>query len=175
MVSITKGAIMSKGIIEGSGSYPWPLLDVHTPTMQQIMQELDDPGNQYRLGGKWPLDLDPEEADGRRVDCSGFVRWLLYQSSPENNRVIIPDGSVVQHDWIKDKGFKKSTIAAGRRQDGFLRIAFLPPGGGIGHVVLILDGRTLESAGGTGPDSRVWDGLGWQRRAFVYVLASPDL
>ena len=164
-----------KNLILSSPGFGWPVFDVDLKKLVAIHKELDDPGNQYKLGGKWPLALDPDQAEGRRVDCSGYVRWLLYHASPEDKRLVIPDGSVVQRDWIEAQGFKVSTVDAGKRLDGYLRMAFLPPGGGVGHVSLILDGRTLESWGGAGPDSRAWDGLGWQARTVVYVVALPDV
>src|SRR5262249_40401750 len=85
-----------------------------------------------------------------------------------------PDGSVVQHDWIREHGFEKSSIADGKLNDDVVRIAFLRPqdtAHGIGHVVLISRAKTLESHGGVGPDSRAWTGGDWQAKAFVYVLA----
>jgi hypothetical protein len=126
----------------------------------------------YGLGSKPPFHGAIPGRDFRRVDCSGFVREAIRLST--NPSVPFPDGSVVQHDWVRGHGFEKSTIAAGGESDGVVRIAFLRPQDSphhIGHVVLIADGRTLESHGGVGPDSRPWDGRDWQAKAFVYVLA----
>lgn len=80
----------------------------------------------------------------------------------------------MQHDWIREHGFEKATIADGKLNDDVVRIAFLRPQDSpqrIGHVVLISRGKTLESHGGVGPNTRPWDGLDWQAKAFVYVLA----
>jgi hypothetical protein len=70
-------------------------------------------------------------------------------------------------------------IGLRRQEDGFkhddlVRIAFLRPqdtASRIGHVLLVHAGVSMESHGGTGPDSRPWTGTGWQAKTFVYVLA----
>jgi hypothetical protein len=126
----------------------------------------------YGLGKKVPSLNAVPGRDFTQVDCSGFIREAIrLATSPP---VPFPDGSVVQHDWIRARGFKLSTIAEGKNDDGVVRIAFLRPQDSaqrIGHVVLISGGMTIESHGGVGPDSRVWNGASWQAKAFVYVLA----
>ena len=124
----------------------------------------------YGLGKKVPFHGAVPGRDFTQVDCSGFVREAIRLATNQP----FPDGSVVQHDWIRAHGFEKSTIPAGADSDGAVRIAFLRPqdaASHIGHVVLIASGWTLESHGGVGPDSREWDGQGWQAKAFVYVLS----
>jgi hypothetical protein len=126
----------------------------------------------YGLGKKVPFLGAVPGRDFTQVDCSGFIREAIRLST--NPPTPFPDGSVVQHDWIKAHGFAKSTVAGGMQNDGMMRIAFLRPQdvpSGIGHVVLIVGGQTLESHGGTGPDSRQWTGKGWQAKTFVYDLA----
>ena len=105
------------------------------------------------------------------VDCSGFVREAIRLAT--GPPAPFPDGSVVQHDWVRNKGFQRATTADGGLSDDHVRIAFLRPQdvpSRIGHVVLLSGGRTIESHGGVGPDSRAWTGQGWQAKAFVYVL-----
>jgi len=126
----------------------------------------------YGLGKKVPFLSAVPGRDFTRVDCSGFVREAIRRST--NPMLRFPDGSVVQHDWVRDRGLERSTIADGMRSDGLVRLAFLRPQDspqGIGHVVLIIDGWTLESHGGVGPNTREWKGEGWQAKAYVYVLA----
>jgi subtilisin family serine protease len=126
----------------------------------------------YGLGMKVPFHGAIPGRDFTQVDCSGFVREAIRLAT--NPSAPFPDGSVVQHDWVRAHGFEKSTVAAGAASDGAIRIAFLRPqdaASHVGHVVLIADGRTLESHSHVGPDSRKWDGQGWQAKAFVYVLA----
>lgn len=126
----------------------------------------------YGLGKKVPFLGAVPGKDFTRVDCSGFVREAIRLST--NPAAPFPDGSVVQHDWIRDHGFEKATIADGLLNDDVVRVAFLRPQDsrhGIGHVALISRAKTLESHGGVGPDARRWDGSDWQAKAFVYVLA----
>ncbi len=127
----------------------------------------------YGLGNKIrSLDAVPGR-DFKRVDCSGFVKQLVRLSTVPSLR--FPDGSVNQHQWVRSHAYEKSSVADGKAQDGVVRIAFLRPQDAgprkIGHVALVVDGRTLESHGGVGPDSRSWTGTGWQAKAFVYVFA----
>jgi lysozyme family protein len=133
------------------------------------------PRVEYGLGAK----ISPHGAkpgkDFTRVDCSGFVRETVWRAtSPGMN---FPDGSVQQHDWIIAQKFQRSTQSDATLQDGKVRIAFLrrqeaPGPKHVGHVALVHNGRTLESHGSVGPDSRDWDITGWQAKAFVYVLAN---
>lgn len=126
----------------------------------------------YGLGAKIPSDASAPGRDFRKVDCSGFVRSAIRRST--DPKVKFPDGSVVQHDWVKAQGFPRGTVDDGKLMDGKIRIAFLSPQDSpsrIGHVVLIRNGRTAESHSGVGPNSRAFDGTGWQRKARVYLLA----
>jgi hypothetical protein len=133
--------------------------------------ETSDPRVRYKLGGK----CGPGQVPGRdfqAIDCSGFVREAVRRATNLGNK--FPDGSVVQHDWVKARGFDSGETSEGSKQDGTVRIAFLSPGavGPIGHVTLVWDGKTLESHGGVGPDSRPWTNTGWQAATAMYVLRS---
>jgi hypothetical protein len=126
----------------------------------------------YGLGKKVPFLGAVPGRDFTQVDCSGFVREAIRLST--DPPAPFPDGSVVQHDWVRAHGFEKSTVSAGVENDGAARIAFLRPQDSphrIGHVVLISGGMTLESHGGVGPDACEWTGKDWQAKTFVYVLA----
>jgi subtilisin family serine protease len=126
----------------------------------------------YGLGKKVPSLAAVPGRDFTRVDCSGFVREAVRLATTPT--LAFPDGSVVQHDWVIGHGFERSTVADATQDDGVVRIAFLRPqdsAQGIGHVVLISGGKTVESHGGVGPDSRVWDGANWQAKMSVYVFA----
>jgi hypothetical protein len=125
----------------------------------------------YGLGAKVPFPNAVPGKDFQKIDCSGFVREAIRRAEATN--IGFPDGSVVQHDWVRAHGFTTCDIASATAMDGLVRIAFLSPTDSpdnIGHVVLVYHGRTLESHGGTGPDSRPWTGAGWQAHASVYVL-----
>lgn len=125
----------------------------------------------YGLGSKVPHHGATPGVEFKAVDCSGFVRELIWHSTtPHFN---FPDGSVVQHSWIQDHGFAASSIEEAKSGDGAVRIAFLRQQDSpkkIGHVVIVHNGRTLESHGGVGPDSRAWTGESWQSKARVYLL-----
>ena len=107
-----------------------------------------------------------------RVDCSGFVREAIRLSTTPP-LTGFPDGSVVQHEWVIGRGYRPTSIDDAKNNDGKVRIAFLDPSdspSGIGHVALIYNGRTLESHGHVGPDSRAWTGQDWQGHTQVYML-----
>ena len=126
----------------------------------------------YGLGMKVPFLAAVPGRDFTQVDCSGFVREAVRLST--SPAAPFPDGSVVQHDWVRGQGFAAASVADGGKDDGLVRIAFLRPQDlplRIGHVVLISGGMTLESHGGGGPDSLRWTGSDWQAKASVYVLA----
>lgn len=134
----------------------------------------------YTLGAK-AEPLAQQASHIMALDCSGFVRWALYHASIDWNAVhpkeakdyyplVIPDGSVTQHDWCDTAGMPKGDFSDGNRVDGVLRIAFLTPkdGGGVGHVMLILNGYTLESHGHVGPDRRKWLSQPFMTKCTVY-------
>ncbi|HSE24195.1 MAG TPA: hypothetical protein VLB68_21185 [Pyrinomonadaceae bacterium] len=129
------------------------------------------PRVKYGLGAKISPHGATPGSGFKKVDCSGFVRETIWRATtPHFN---FPDGSVVQHDWIKDKGFERSTRDDAFLQDGKIRIVFLRPQDApshVGHVALVHNGTTLESHGSFGPNSREWTNTGWQAKAFVYLL-----
>lgn len=125
----------------------------------------------YALGAKVPFPGAIPGIDFHEIDCSGFVREAILRA--ELTPLGFPDGSVLQHDWVRLQGFAKVSVAAAQVNDNVVRIAFLRPQdtqSRIGHVVLIYNGRTLESCAGVGPTSKYWTGSGWQARAYVYSL-----
>jgi hypothetical protein len=125
----------------------------------------------YGLGAKVPFLGAVPGRDFQRVDCSGFVREAIRRSTQPT--AAFPDGSVVQHEWVRSRGYEHGAVADGAKTDKSVRIAFLSPQAspqGIGHVVLIYQGKTLESHGGVGPDSRPWTGTGWQSKVDMFVL-----
>jgi cell wall-associated NlpC family hydrolase len=143
-------------------------LDVDTAAMDAFLAACigSTPRVGYRLGAK----IGPGQVPGRdftAVDCSGFVRELMRRCTIVGAQ--FPDGSVIQHDWVKARGF----VPADEAKPGMVYLAFLSPAdtaSHIGHVVFVRDGRTIESHGGVGPDSRPWTRSGWQRQARLYVV-----
>ncbi|MFA5376460.1 MAG: hypothetical protein WC455_12010 [Dehalococcoidia bacterium] len=109
----------------------------------------------YRLGSKPNLYHLPPAF--KTSDCSGFVRWLLFQASHET--VKIAPGSWYQQEWCKAQGFKKVVYkdVAGL-MDSRLRIAFIDGvGSKVGHVWLVCNSMTIECYGGHGCGRRAWD------------------
>lgn len=130
-----------------------------------------NPRVKYGLGAKVSPHGAKPGTGFTKVDCSGFVRETIWRATaPHFN---FPDGSVVQHEFIRAKGYERSTRADALLEDGKVRIVFLRPqdtASHIGHVALVHNARTLESHGSVGPNSREWNNTGWQAKAFVYIL-----
>lgn len=164
---------LPKGVLPPSKTFSWNTIDLDVDLLHLLHGRVEQDGNQYGLGDKVDIDADSTEVRDSDVDCSGYVRWLIYRAT--KNQFDIKDGSYIQHDYVKELKFKISSVESAKAHDGVVRIAFLAPGkiGKIGHVALIHNGQTIESHGGTGPDSRVWDGARWQAYCDVYVLYVP--
>jgi hypothetical protein len=150
-----------------------PTMPIDIALAQQFLHACmtSNPRVTYGLGKKVPFHDAVPGRDFKKVDCSGFVREAIWRATDPH--VNFPDGSVVQHDWVKNKGFQRVSVADGGLNDNHVRIAFLRPqdvSSHIGHVLLLSGGRTLESHGGVGPDSRVWTDLSFRTKMFVYLL-----
>ena len=162
-------SILAPGVgLDTDTGYFWPVIDVDRERLLEAHRRCVQARVTYGLGAKAPS-LNASPGTGfRRIDCSGYVRWLIWQAGHK----VIVDGSVQQHDFVRASGFKASTVDAGSNDDDVIRIAFLSPlmGGGVGHVALIYRGLTVESHGGQGPNRRRWSELGWAKRSNVYVL-----
>jgi hypothetical protein len=121
-----------------------------------VYAHLRERGTRYRLGAKAPsLGCDTREIGA--IDCSGFVRYALAKASGQG--LILPDGSVNQHDWCRAQGLHQVDYNNLPEADSSrLFIAFIEPNP-VGHVWLETGGLTLESHGGSpgGPDRRAWD------------------
>ena len=129
--------------------------------LQELCQQMMDGHVSYGYGSKVPLDAEPSQI--KKIDCSGFSRWLIYQAT--DGLVTMVEGSDEQHAWCKkQKLTKQNYFQTAALSDGQLRIAFIPrvygEGGKVakaGHVWLVLDGQTIESHGGKGPSRRAWN------------------
>lgn len=162
----------SASILPPSEAFPYPTIDIDLPLLHLLHSRVVQPGNQYKLGGKVNrLTADSSIVGSMGIDCSGYVRWLLHRATHDS--LVIPDGSVNQGEYIENMGFKRSTVEACKREDGVLRIAQYHPQSGVGHICLVINGTTIESHGGTGPDSRPWTGEGWQGVCTVWCLTAP--
>lgn len=160
----------------GSAGYPFATLALDAAGVIQIHRELVGSVG-YKSGAKCAAGDRPENIDG-----AGYVGWLLCEATPAPLRPLIArdligrsSGQLTQ--WLRRCGFKRSSVDGGRLSDNALRVAITPAARnpltarlGFGHIVLIRNGRTIESHSGRGVNSREWTGTGWQARCAVYVL-----
>jgi len=148
---------------------------IDRPLLISISAQLERRGVKYEYGAKaddkqtnprstGQLSTPPDTID--EIDCSGFSRYILYQSAGWN----IPDGSQSQRDWCEKSTLVKLANYTDVNADvggDALYIAFIKPYtngcGSIGHVWFVykpgdgLDAETFESHGGVGVDSRRWN------------------
>jgi hypothetical protein len=134
------------------------LYQVNHSTFMDLVEALMKDGHiKYKLGAKPGLNTKPE--DIKSSDCSGFVRYLLYNAT--NGHMNFGGGgggTWWQNKWCVDQGLDIVDYSTAANSDSHLRVAFIHGGGGkIGHVWLILNGLTIESHGGKGANRRDWD------------------
>jgi len=108
----------------------------------------------YDFGSKPRLTMS--STDFKVSDCSGFVRKMVFYIT--GGLISIPQGSSLQNNFCKNQGFQSCLYSDCNQLDGKLRIAFMnrecsEPG----HVWLVLNGQTIECAGGKGACRRPWD------------------
>ena len=127
--------------------------------LETVFDHLRRRNCRYKFGAKAPS-LDADTEDCPFLDCSGFTRFAIAKASEQ--RVIIPDGSVAQHDWCDESDFRRLAhysdcgYAAHDPRRWFM--AFLEPHAGrAGHVWLVNAGKTRESCGSLGVASRPYD------------------
>lgn len=108
----------------------------------------------YKMGAKARTLSVPPTAI-YRIDCSGFFRWIVYNSTAP--RLLIPDGSWNQRAWCEDR-LPRVDYRRVYDDPGKLYAAFMNPLPGVaGHVWWVNDRETFESHGGIGVDSRPWN------------------
>lgn len=160
-----------KNLKPGTTDFPWPTIEFSALRASGFMRQCK--GIAYGYGSKAPFHGAVPHKDFTSIDCSGFVREMLWVATPADKRIDIVDGSFNQHRQIREAGFKVSSPDSAKARDGVLRIAFLNPEdgtNGVGHVALVLNGQTYESCGGFGVCRRTWTGKRWQAKCHVYVL-----
>jgi len=164
-------------VLPATPEYPWPHLDLDPEHLKELVALMA--GCKYKLGAKAPS-LDFQLASIKQIDCSGFVRLMIYKltmlSDPFSKGLVIPDGSFNQGEWFEKNNFKPSDTESCKLLDGKLRLLWMTPkqGGGVGHIAFVLNGVTYESYGGHGPGSRKFTGKSnFQKIAKVFVLALP--
>lgn len=145
------------GLVSPSADFPWPTLPVGRNRLRLYLEACEDACVGYHLGAKansFGQSLTAFPPRYSQIDCSGWVRAALAYAT--RGEVILPDGSVNQHDWCAGKGLKASTYRSLLLDDGVLRIAFIVPSAAhpVGHVFLCRGRKTMESWGGNGPGTR---------------------
>lgn len=109
----------------------------------------------YVWGEKAPsMTCDSSEIKG--IDCSGFSRYAICKAS--DGVTDIGDGSQQQMEWFEGNPnnateYRKAGLTKDRLFIAFIKAANGHPG----HVWFVLNGFTMESHGGVGVSSRVWD------------------
>ncbi len=128
-------------------------------------------GVRYKFGAKFDS-ISVEHPMGRRVDCSGYIRWLVLHGS--NGELLLPDGSVNQHAFILQQGFPMREYSkALLNASGAVYINFFRPTKILaGHVWLLHNGKTMESHFGKGINSRSGQLLARMgRKVYCYRLS----
>lgn len=136
----------------------------------------------YLLGAKAPS-LSVDSGDVDKIDCSGFSRLAISKASGGTWK--IPDGSQNQLAYFEDlaeKGVihklaKPSDVGlpAVAADENRVFIAFIKAKPGkVGHVWLIQGGKTMESHGGKGVNSRPWDTRSLAKAYAAFELPSTD-
>ncbi len=110
----------------------------------------------YLMGGK-AHDLMAVPLDVSEIDCSGFMRWLLYHAT--RGALLMPDGSCNEGEDLSQLGFKPTDPQNCALADGHVRVCIhiADDKDDTGHIWLVLNGITYESHGGVGVSSRAWN------------------
>ena len=110
----------------------------------------------YLMGGK-AHDLDIVPLDTGEIDCSGFMRWLLYHAT--RGALLMPDGSCNEGDDLAALGFKPTDPQNCALADGHVRVCIhiADEKDDTGHIWLAYLSRTMESHGGVGVSARDWN------------------
>ena len=115
----------------------------------------------YSLGAK--ADLHAKVGSFHHIDCSGFVRWAIFQAT--GGITDIGDGSYNQMQKLKGLGVEQCSyhdaVTQANPKKLFLAVMTPETGGGVGHVWAFTacgapKGKSLtcESHGGKGVDRR---------------------
>ncbi len=140
--------------------------------------------------------LSKSVSDIQQLDCSGFVEYVIYHGTTDN--VNLPSGSVTQRSKIaSDASHTVATYAKDAElRDDIVRIGFrktivkrdedgdiVRNASGnavkdqVGHVWLVINGRTYESTSkggrGKGPKSLKWDERTSDADHFYKLGAAP--
>ena len=149
---------------------PYKTIEIQRPALVHLIK-CSVGRARYRLGAKPKMEAIPGTPGFLVADCSGYVRWLLYNLGVRD----VPDGSWNQERWCITKKFKPTDYSNAGLRDDRLRIAFINAAAGkAGHIWLVINGQTIESCGGVGTTRRPWDTPVLKSKvAACYVLTDP--
>jgi hypothetical protein len=158
-----------------------PVAPVNLARLHALFRGLEQQKVRYLLGGKAEVGAgNPRAHQGLwsapaaidALDCSGAVRYLLFQAS--GGALLLPDGSQMQRAWCEEHAQSGALHQLAHYSDANrygtarrLFLAFIVPHchgcGPVGHVWLVARpdenaaAVTRESHGGVGIGSRRWD------------------
>ena len=145
-------------------------LKVNRNLLVELIKKTTDGHIKYKLGAK--ISLGADSSTIKAIDCSGYVRWLLYRISGHD----IGDGSWNQRRVIDEDGFQHCNYADCAKMDDKLRIAFINPSDGkAGHVWLVINGMTLESYSKNGPGRRPWNNRTLKTKVDYCFVLTDDM
>lgn len=106
----------------------------------------------YGLDKKFvPISIDTSEVD--ECDCSGLNQKMFWAGTG----IVIPAGSVTQHDWFVQHGYREVPLAEAIVDDtNQVYVFFKVPGANndpFGHTGFFFNRRALQSYGGHGVGS----------------------
>ena len=150
-----EGAVFKKLQVDGAPLPPKKIM-IDGEKLKTFMDDMLDGHVKYGLGKKAsPLTIEPAKI--KRIDCSGFVQYLLYTVT--RGTVKIKAGSWHQNKYFEDNRFEQVEYqTAAAKKDNVLRLGYFfgGGGGGIGHIWFVLNGETIESHGSKGANRRPW-------------------
>ncbi len=127
-------------------------LAIDRKKLDEFINAMMDGHCKYGFGDKAsPLTIAPAKV--KKIDCSGFVQYLLYTLTSGSLR--IHGGSWHQNKYFEDNRYEQVAYAtAASKHDSVLRLGYFS--GSPGHIWFIRNGMTIESSGGKGPNRRIW-------------------
>ena len=85
---------------------------INLTLLETVFTHMHIQGVSYKWGAKAPS-LDCDTSAIKRIDCSGFVRYAIARAT--HQQLVVPDGSVNQHDWCIEQQLPPAALRAGRQ------------------------------------------------------------
>ncbi len=164
---VDPGGTTLKKLNVSSGPVAVKKLTINGKLLHAFVDAMTDGHCKYSFGTKAsPLTI--ETAKVKKIDCSGFVQYLLYTVT--TNHLKIHAGSWHQNEYFETNNFAQVDYATeASNKDNVLRLGYYK--GSPGHIWFVLNGMTIESSGGKGPNRRLWSTLKTKVQR-CYVIAN---